>query len=127
MATGTQYVGSSNNLSSRLSDYYTPSVLQRMAAGNSYIAAAILKYGQTAFTLEVLELGPTLDLDFSLSSSHPSLRPDYILLEQFMLDTYILGYNRRRIATTGSTPYNAPDHSGTNNPQHGLTGSSSAA
>lgn len=122
-----QYVGSSNNLSNRLSDYYTPSALQRAADANSYIAAAILKYGQSAFKLEVLQLGVSLVLDFTLSSSHPSLRPDYILLEQYMLDTYILGYNRRRIATAGSTSYNVPDHSGVNNPQFGLTGVNSGA
>ena len=122
-----QYVGSSNSLSDRLSNYYTPSQLQRMANANSYIAAALKKHGYSAFSLQVLVLGPSLDLDFSLNSNDPGLRPDYILLEQHMLDTYVMGYNRRRVATTGSTNYNAPDNSGANNSQYGLTGPNSGA
>lgn len=97
-----------------------------MANANSYIAAAILKYGHHAFSLEVVSLGPSLVLDFAGASSDPTVRPDYLLLEQHMLDTYVLVYNRRRIATLGGTAYNAPNHSGVNNPQYGLTGTDSA-
>lgn len=50
---GKSYVGSSTNLSRRLSSYYSFSwlILQK----GSYICSALLKYGYYNFTLEILE------------------------------------------------------------------------
>ena len=53
---GKRYVGSSENLSNRLSFYYSPSKIHSaLQQHKSYICSAIIKYGLNNFSLEILE------------------------------------------------------------------------
>jgi group I intron endonuclease len=120
---GKQYVGSAMNLSSRLSDYYTNSYLKYQSTRGSLISAAILKYGLSAFSLQVIELGPSPTRDTV------SVNSDFILLEQHFLDRYILIYNIRRIAL-GPAPVLNPNYNhnkGNTNTQFGKKGPEGAA
>jgi len=94
---GHQYIGSSINLSSRLSDYFTNSYLKYQSNRGSVISLAILKYGLSEFNLQIFVLGPSPNRD-SISTIS-----DFILLEQYYLDRYSLIYNLRRIAI-GAAP-----------------------
>jgi group I intron endonuclease len=87
-----QYIGSAINLSSRLSDYYRESYLKHEVSRNSAISQALLKYGHSNFSLQVLSLGD------SIMRSEVSMSPGLIVLEQYYLDRYKLVYNLRRIA-----------------------------
>lgn len=120
---GQQYIGSAMNLSSRLSDYFTNSYLKYQSTRGSVISAAILKHGLSEFSLQIMELGasPTRDTI--------SVNSDFILLEQYYLDTYILMYNVRRIAL-GPAPVLNPNYNhnkGDTNTQLGKKGSEAAA
>lgn len=120
---GKQYIGSAMNLSSRLSDYYTNSYLKYQSTRGSLISAAILKYGLSAFSLQVIELGPSPTRDAV------SVNSDFILLEQYFLDLYILIYNIRRIAL-GPAPVLNPNYDynkGSTNTQFGKKGPEGAA
>ena len=115
--------GSAMNLSSRLSDYYTNSYLKYQSTRGSLISAAILKYGLSAFSLQVIELGPSPTRDAV------SVNSDFILLEQYFLDRYILIYNIRRIAL-GPAPVLNPNYDynkGNTNIQFGKKGPEGAA
>ena len=89
----------------------------------SAISSAILKHGYLDFELEILILGSSpVRADISINS-------DFILLEQYYLDRYILKYNIRRIAL-GPAPtsrFNSSKVEGQNNPQFGKYGSESSA
>ena len=85
--TGNIYVGSGVDLSKRLSGYYSYRYLKtQLKKGKSAIYSAILKYGLSNFSLEILEY-------CSLS--------DAVLREQYYLDWLNPEYNLLRIA--GST------------------------
>jgi group I intron endonuclease len=120
---GKQYVGSAMDLSSRLSAYYTNSYLKYQSTQGSVISAAILKYGLSQFSLQVIVLGPSPTRDTISVSS------DFILLEQYYLDRYILKYNVRRIAL-GPAPVLNPNYNnnkGESNTQFGKKGPEGAA
>ena len=52
---------------------------------------------------------------------------DYLLLEQFCLDTFVCALNIRRSATSGPyVPNTSPINVGTSNPQYGLSGTDAA-
>ena len=56
---GKSYIGSAIDLSKRLSNYFNPSYLKRETiTNNSIIYKALLKYGYSCFTLEILEYCP---------------------------------------------------------------------
>lgn len=120
---GQQYIGSAMNLSSRLSDYYTNSYLKYQSTRGSVISAAILKYGLSNFSLQIIELGP------SPTRETISVNSDFILLEQYYLDRYILNYNVRRIAL-GPAPVLNPNsdyNKGNTNNQFSKKGPEGAA
>lgn len=52
-----QYIGSSINISNRLSSYFATSYLKNQSERGSAICLAILKYGLENFSIEVIELG----------------------------------------------------------------------
>lgn len=52
---GKQYVGSSKNLSTRLGSYFKDSYLNVQVNRGSAISAALIKYGQSNFSVEVFE------------------------------------------------------------------------
>lgn len=120
---GKQYVGSAMDLSSRLSDYYTNSYIKHQSTRGSAISAAILKYGLSQFSLQVIVLGPSPARDTI------SVNSDFILLEQYYLDRYVLKYNIRRIAL-GPAPVLNPNYNhnkGDTNTQFGKKGPEGAA
>ncbi|EUC39971.1 hypothetical protein COCMIDRAFT_109991, partial [Bipolaris oryzae ATCC 44560] len=61
--TGKQYIGSSINLSLRLTEYFRESYLTLQSGRGSIICRAILKYGQDDFYLSILSLGSLGDKD----------------------------------------------------------------
>lgn len=120
-ATGWQYVGSSRDLGTRLADYYRPSYLTLQSQRGSVISRALLTHGHSAFSLSVISLGPTSDQTYSSSNL-----PDYVKLEQYYLDSYVLVFNMNRNASPSAyTPSTNPINQGVNNPSYGLTGTSS--
>lgn len=94
---GKQYIGSSKNISNRLKDYYTNSYLSNQSILGSAICNAILKYGHQSFSLSIQVLGETPKDTIDNNSSNI---PDYVTLEQFYLDNYILRYNINRNASS---------------------------
>ena len=118
---GNQYVGSSMNLSSRLSDYFTNSYLKHQSTRGSAISIAILKYGLSNFTLQIIVLGT------SPSREDISASSDFIQLEQYYLEKYILIYNLRRVALGPARVANLDYNQGNINPQFGKYGSLAAA
>ena len=86
--TGDQYVGSSQNLNNRLTDYFQPSQLNsQVNNSNSLICSAILAFGWSAFSLAIYVCEDELNI---------------LGLEQSYLDNYVLTYNTRRDATPAS-------------------------
>jgi len=118
---GHQYIGSSINLSSRLSDYFTNSYLKYQSNRGSVISLAILKYGLSEFNLQIVVLGPSPNRD-SISTIS-----DLILLEQYYLDRYSLIYNLRRIAIGAAPISNSNCNKGNTNPQFDKKGPDAAA
>jgi group I intron endonuclease len=90
---------SSINLSKRLSYYFMPSYLKSQADRPGAIFTAILKHGLVNFSIQVIELGSSPD------RSSVKITDDFILLEQFFLNTYVLAYNIRRIALGPASTY----------------------
>lgn len=89
-----QYVGSSKNLYSRLEDYFQNSqLISQVKNSNSTICKALLKYGHSSFSLQILLVETSTDI---------------LALEQSYLDKYDLQYNIRRSATGSSTEGEAP-------------------
>ena len=117
--TNKQYVGSSRNLGNRLAEYYRPSYLHAQEKRGSAISRALLKYGYSAFTLSVQEIGPT-ETDQVYSATNI---PDYVVLEQSYLDNYTLAYNINR--TASSSAYEPSDeliNVGESNPSYNKKG-----
>lgn len=76
---GRCYIGSSVNLSRRFSEYYSIQFLERaLKSGNSAISLSLIKYGYSAFSLEILEY------------CEPS---EAVLREQYYLDLFQPEYN----------------------------------
>lgn len=98
---GNQQIGSSNNLSLRLCEYYRPSYLVSQSVRGSIICKAINKYGQDSFSLSIMILGVSLDKN-KINYSSKNL-PDYIVMEQNYLDSYTMAYNSNRIASSKYT------------------------
>lgn len=81
---GKQYIGSSKNLYSRLEDYFQKSqLINQVNNSNSNICKALLKYGNSSFTLSIYLVKPSTN---------------FIALEQSYLDRFELAYNIRRVA-----------------------------
>jgi hypothetical protein len=79
LVTGSSYVGSSINLTNRLSNYYSLAYLKkRVKKGSSIINNSLLKYGYNNFSLDILEY------------CEPSL---LIKREQYYIDTLKPKYN----------------------------------
>ena len=56
LITGASYIGSSVDLTRRLRDYFSPKYLKKeIIKNNSIIYKALLKYGYSNFSLEILE------------------------------------------------------------------------
>ena len=141
---GNQYIGSANDLSSRLSNYFTSgapgspqvpvasglcpaqgtnSYIKYQTSRGSAISLAIFKYDLSEFSLQLIVLGESLKRDTI------SINSDHILLEQYYLDRYVLKYNIRRIAL-GPAPTLNPNYDnrkGINNTQFGKNGPGAAA
>ncbi len=115
------YVGSSMDLSARLSDYFMNSYLKNQVSRGSSISAAILKHGLSEFSLQIIVLGPSPDRESI------SVASDFIQLEQYYLDRYSLVYNIRRIALGPAPTSNPNPLKGITNPQYGKDGPEGAA
>lgn len=96
---GKQYVGSSKNLSGRLSNYYNNNNNTKQDKRGSLISKDILNHGISVFSLTIHVLGPT---PAKGSDFGPHNQPDHIKLEDYYLNTYTLIYNVKRYA---SGPY----------------------
>lgn len=77
-------MGSSINLSKRLADSFTPSYLKTQAERGIAIRIAILKHGFGNFSIQVIELGS------SPERGNVQTSDEFIALEQYLLDTYVL-------------------------------------
>lgn len=122
---GKQYVGSSKNLGVRLKDYFIISYLMDQSLRGSSICKALLKYGYNNFTLSVKVLGPSIE---NLENYSKENQPDYIELEQYLLDNYTFIYNINR--TASSAAYKRSTNKvnvGEKNPSHRKTGDKSHA
>jgi group I intron endonuclease len=96
LANGKRYVGSSFNLERRVGEYLNATRLVReLARGESIIYRAMIKYGYTSFSFEVLEF---VDFDASLSDSD---KEELLLaLEQKYMDELNPKYNILKRAGT---------------------------
>jgi hypothetical protein len=124
--TGNQYVGSSNNLGTRLGQYFQLAYLRKQTTRGSAISRALLKHGMALFTLEVTVFGPSLNI------LTPHANRDYLALEQQCLDKFTLAYNVNRTATGSAynnilTSGSESPNSGSNNASFGLMGPQSFA
>jgi GIY-YIG catalytic domain/NUMOD1 domain len=94
---GKTYVGSSNNLYRRLTDYLNPSgIAKTLTRGKSHIMKALLKNGYTNFGIKILEF---IDLDPNFTS----LEKTNIIFkrEQYHMDLIKPEYNIVRIINDG--------------------------
>jgi hypothetical protein len=147
IATGRQYIGSGQDLGSRVGDYFRNSYLMSQTTGQrppvapingrpapiprkSAICSALLKYGQGSFSLSVFSMGPSPVAPTSpvIAPLTAANFPDYVVLEQFYLDAYVLQFNLRRTATPSAyVPSTGPINVGPNNPSYGLLGPNAPA
>jgi hypothetical protein len=80
--TGFSYVGSATKLYNRFSTYYIfPMVVKILNRSKSHILSAILKYGYSKFTLEILEYCDPKDLIKREQYYLDLLQPEYKLLK----------------------------------------------
>ena len=77
---GKSYVGSSNNLSKRFSQYFNLLTLRKYK-GSSSIIRALLKYGYSNFTLEILEYCDPSKVISREQYYLDSLNPEYNILK----------------------------------------------
>jgi len=117
--TGKQYIGSSINLSLRLTEYFRKSYLTLQSGRGSIICRAILKYGQDDFYLSILSLGSLEDKDTKYSSDN---LPDFVVLEQSYLDNHKMEYNVNRVASTKYESLYVSVNKGEANPSYNLIG-----
>lgn len=72
---GKQYIGSSINLSLRLSEYYRAGYLELQSKRGSAICRAIRKHGLNQFSLSIMVLGVSLEQNTDYSpKGRPPLR-----------------------------------------------------
>lgn len=116
-STGKQYIGSSRNLSLRLSEYFRESYLILQSGRGSLICRALLKYGYEDFTLSIISLGPLEDNNIKYSSDN---LPDFVVLEQSYLDKYKLEYNVNRVASSKYESLSISVNKGEANPSYDL-------
>lgn len=114
---GKQYIGSSRNLSIRLSEYFRVSYLELQSGRGSAICRALKKYGHNEFSLSILVLGAS-PLENTIYS--PKNLPDFVEMEQDYLDKYTLDYNVNRVASSSYQPSKASVNKGTANPSYDL-------
>lgn len=114
-----QYVGSSRNLSLRLSEYFRAAYLELQSKRGSAISRAMLKYGIDQFSLSVMVLGDKLEQNTNYSSKN---LPDFVVMEQSYLDNYTLDYNVNRVASSSYEPSQASLNIGKDNPSYDLKG-----
>lgn len=74
------YIGSSNNLSNRFYDYYSVKCLEQ--ASYMYIYRALLKYGYSNFSLEILEYCDVKDLLEREKFYFKLLKPEYNICKE---------------------------------------------
>lgn len=74
------YVGSSNNLSKRFSQYFNLLTLRKYK-GSSSIIRALLKYGYSNFTIEILEYCDPSEVIYREQYYLDSLNPEYNILK----------------------------------------------
>lgn len=117
--TGKQYIGSSRNLSLRLTEYFRESYLTMQSGRGSIICRAILKYGHEDFSLSIISLGSLEDKDIKFSSSN---LPDFVVLEQSYLDNYKMEYNVNRVASSKYEPLSVSVNKGETNASYNLIG-----
>nr|QGX43782.1 GIY-YIG endonuclease [Niveomyces insectorum] len=79
---GHSYVGSSNNLASRMKNYLNNSFLKSRQNINMPIVKALLKYGQSNFTLLILEYIETESLTIRETFYITHIMPHYNVLKQ---------------------------------------------
>jgi len=79
--TGDTYIGSSINLSNRLRLYYRYDVISDSTKGNSIINSALLKYGYSNFSLEILEYCDKEEVLKREQYYLDSLKPEYNILK----------------------------------------------
>lgn len=114
---GKQYIGSSRNLSLRLSEYFRDSYLILQSDRGSAICRALKKYGYNDFSLSIMVLGISPSQNTNYSSDN---FPDFLVMEQHYLDNYILDYNVNRVASSNYQPSRASVNKGTANPSYDL-------
>lgn len=117
--TGKQYIGSSRNLSLRLTEYFREGYLTMQSGRGSIICRALLKYSHEDFTLSILSLGPLEDKNTKYSSNN---LPDFVLLEQSYLDNYKMEYNVNRVASSKYEALPVSVNKGETNPSYSLIG-----
>lgn len=80
--TGSIYIGSSANLTNRLSNYFSPRYLKReLLRNNSIISKSLLKYGYVNFSLDIIEY---CELDLLIIREQyyiDLLKPEYNILK----------------------------------------------
>lgn len=114
-----QYIGSSINLSLRLSEYFRPGYLKLQSKRGSAIARAIIKYGLDQFSISIMVLGPSPE---KYTNYYSNNLPDFVVMEQSYLDNYELVYNINRVASSNYEPSTASVNEGEDNPSYGLKG-----
>ena len=92
------FLGSSKNLGNRLINYFRPSYLQAQENRGSAISRALLKFGYGEFSLSIQAIGPTETGQVYSATNIP----DYVVLEQYYLDNYVLDYNINRTASSSA-------------------------
>lgn len=112
-----QYIGSSRNLSFRLSEYYRVKYLELQSNRGSAICRAILKHGLDQFSLSIMVLGDTLEHNTNYSSDN---LPDFVVMEQSYLDKYTLDYNVNRVASSKYESSEVSVNLGEDNPSYNL-------
>lgn len=90
---GKSYIGSSNSLTKRFNDYYSPIRISLARGGVSLIYRSILKHGHCNFSLEILEY-----LDLSNIIDKYQKRKVILEREQYYLDLLKPEYNILKIA-----------------------------
>lgn len=117
--TGKQYIGSSRNLSLRLTEYYRAGYLTLQSSRGSVISRALVKYGHDSFFLSIMVMGSLPDKDSNYSSTN---LPDFVVMEQSYLDNYRLEYNVNRVASSKYESSFSSINEGVNNPSYNLKG-----
>ena len=91
---GKTYVGSSNNLYRRLTDYLNPlGIAKTLSKGQSHIMKALLKFGYINFGIRILET-----IEFEPNQSKSERKSIILTKEQYFLDLIKPDYNINKTA-----------------------------